>query len=159
MRDIMDWPTDFGGVSCVNVVRSSILSLCNLFRGIPLATSYKLMKVRGSNRYRIAFKPKLLSAFLDRDAEAFALALAKLRVDLNALGRSTFLDPDNQAVFDVAVNAEPSGMWVSRFHGVDSQVYRIMRCFTDGYMQDSSPDFETSFDVVVKFYALLDTAI
>jgi len=93
---------------------------------------------------------------LHRDVEAFSLALAKLKMDLVTLGRTTFLDPDNRAAFDKAVNAQADGTWASRFDSIDSHLYRMKKCFIDGFLLDSSPDFKTSFETAARFFAMLD---
>lgn len=111
----------------------------------------KFNKTRTGGRYRLIFNSTFLSTLLQRDAEAFSLAVTKLKTDLIALGRPTFLDPDNRTAFDNAVNAKADGTWVSRFNSPDSHLHRIRKCFIDGFLQDPSPDFETSFEIAAKF--------
>jgi hypothetical protein len=123
---------------------------------VSMVKPYKLLKTRTNGRYRLVFNSALMSALTQRDAEAFSLALAKLKTDLAALGRPIFLDPDNRIAFDVAVNANADGTWVSRFNSLEGQLYRVKKCFVDGFLQDDSPDFETSFEVVAKFFTMLD---
>jgi hypothetical protein len=122
----------------------------------PLAKAFRLVKIRNGGRYRLVFDSALLSSLLQRDAEAFALALTKLKIDLNALGRPSFLDPENDEVFNAAVNANADGTWVSRFNGLSGHLCGINRCFTDGFLQSSSPDFESSFDLAAQFFKMLD---
>lgn len=117
---------------------------------------YKLLKTRTNGRYRLVFNSALLPTLLQRDAEAFSLALAKLTTDQAALGRPIFLDPDSRIAFGTAVSAKADGTWISRFHCLDGQLQRIRNCFIDGFLEDASPDFETSFEVAAKFFAMLD---
>lgn len=93
---------------------------------------------------------------LQRDAEAFSLSFAKLKTDLAALGRPIFLDPDQHTAFDSAVNAKTDGTWVSRLNSLDSHLHQIRQCFINGFLQDPSLDFEASFEIATKFFAMLD---
>ena len=118
---------------------------------------FKLLKTRAGGNYRLVFEPGLLSTCLGRDAEAFSVAFAKLKLDLAALGRAVFLDPENQDAFDLAVASGPNGTWVSRFIGLDAQMHKMKTFFIDGFMKSGSLDnFEDSFEVVARFFSMLD---
>lgn len=122
-----------------------------------MAKPFKLVKTRAGDKHRLVFDPKLLAICLERDAEAFSVAFAKLKLDLAALGRAVFLDPDNQAAFDLAVGSNASGTWVSRFNSLDAQMHKVKMHFLEGFIKGGSLDeFETSFEVVARFFTMLD---
>jgi hypothetical protein len=125
-----------------------------------LVKSFKLVKTRAGDKSRLVFPAARLSIWLQRDAEAFSVALGRLKIDLAALGRSVFIDPDNQEAFDNAVKANASGTWVSRFNSLDGQMHKVKTCFVDGFLKGGSlDDFEASFETVARFFAMLDREI
>lgn len=96
---------------------------------------------------------------LSRDAEAFSIAWSKLKIELSILGRDVFLDPDNAAAFNEAVNAEPNGVWASRQSDLDAKLFKMKRCFVNGFLADRDQTFEESFELAAKFLAMIDSEI